>query len=623
VQLALPVGWWSFAVAGLWLGRNLRHPPTLAGAAVELTTAVVCGWIYLWAAHRRPTTALALPEFPGVALALAWIAAAAAGSDTPAPGGGDPLGGGAPSALLAVVAVLGVGLVATWIPVPTPGPFVGPREAIAGALAAVVGLCASAWSDPTWFPSSHTLATLAPGLVSVAVVTAITAVATVRPRSVFSFLMVIAPFLAVFRMPPRHPDPAERIVLVTVDTLRWDHAERMASVQRLAARGATFSDALAAGSWTVPSLGSAHTGLWPSAHGAGRPGGAWPGVAGLDPHVPTLAERLSEAGWATGAATTNVFLVPALGFDRGFDAFLHADARPDAALLVPWLFSRTAGLAPRLLHRDDGEEVVDTALAWLDGTHGPAFLWVHLLDPHLPYHHAELAPEQVLFPTFGPIPTELSTTAVRRGHLRDGPAERAAVRALYAAEVAWADKAVGRLLDGVDARGGATVVLTSDHGEEFWEHGGFEHGHALWPEITHVPFVVAGPGIRGPTVRTDPVSVVDVAPTVLGVAGLQARGLDGVDVFSRVPPDRLRRIQGTLYFVQQQAVVLGAYALVAADGAPMRLYYRQVDPGWTVNMADLRPEAVDVLAPLLDPRMSAGPAATVDAQALKALGYVE
>ncbi len=590
------MGWVTFAAAELWLGMGLRDPPSIGGAAVELAAVLFLGMLHARVASRRPGTALSLPELPGVALAVAWIAAAAAAGTEIAEGGGAPLGGGVTGALLAAVVLVGVGLVAVRIPMRGSPPAYVPRAALAGVIAAVVGLVASASADPTFFPSARPLPPGPGGLVP--------------------------------RIAGAAGAGGERIVLVTVDTLRADSARRMESVKRLAARGATFTDALATGSWTVPSLGSALTGRWPETHGAGRPGEAWPGVVGLDARTPTIAERLRDAGWHTGAAATNVFLVPALGFDRGFDAFLHTDARPDAPLLLPWIGSRTAALAPKKLHRNDGEEVVDLALDWLDTTGGgPAFLWVHLLDPHLPYHHAVLAPDDPLFPSLGRLPARtLSTTTVRRGHLRAGPTQRAAVRALYDAEVAWADRALVRLLDGIEARGGATILLTSDHGEELWEHGGFEHGHAMWPEITHVPFVLVHPDAAGPIVRDDPVSLVDVAPTLLALAGLPPGESDGVDVRSAFDHARVRRMQGTLYFGYQQAVLERDHALVAEDGQPARLYDRAVDPGWTKDLMAERPDLAARLIPLLSPRTSGRPtanAADVDAEALRALGYTE
>jgi arylsulfatase A-like enzyme len=591
----LAVGWLTFAAAELWLGAGLRHPPSIGGAAVELAALGFLGMIHARAASLRPGTALSLPELPGLALAGAWVAAAAASSTDRAEGGGAPLGGGTTSALLAAVVLMGVGLVAARIPLRGSRPAFVVRAAIAGAIAAVVGLVASARADPTLFPSTRTIPDALAALVP--------------------------------RMGRDSSGGSERIVLVTVDTLRADAATNMESVRRLASRGTTFTDALAAGSWTVPSLGSALTGRWPENHGAGRPGDGWPGVVGLDPNVPTLAERLRDAGWHTAAAATNVFLVPALGFDRGFDQFLHTDARPDAPLLLPWLGSRTASLAPKKLHRNDGEEVVDLALRWLDrARRGPAFLWVHVLDPHLPYHHAVLAPDHPLYPSLGRSPAHaLSTTAVRRGHLRDGPIQRDGVRELYAAEVAWADRALLRLLDGIDARGGATILLTADHGEELWDHGGFEHGHAMWPEITHVPFLLARPDAAGPILRDDPVSLVDIAPTILALAG-QTAETDGLDVRAAIDPGRLRRMQGTLYFGHQQAVVEREHALVAEDGRPARLYDRAADPTWTKDIAAERPDVAARMIGLLSPRTSGRPTAAtadVDAEALRALGYTE
>jgi arylsulfatase A-like enzyme len=629
---AVVVGWAAVVAAEAAAGRVLLDPPGAGAVAAELALALGVGGVHALGVRARPRSMLALPELPALLAAVMWTLAGAFGEQAPIPGGGAPASGGWPSALAAAWSTLALGVVASRLRMPAGwarGAAV--RAALAAPLAAVVALAVTGRTDPSWHPSDVSL-----GPIGAAVgLAALAGAGIAGASSVRAWLGLVASGVVagVATWPPSVDDgPAgPLILLVTVDTLRTDAASEMASVRRLAARGERFDDALAASSWTIPSVASALTGRWPDAHGAGRPGRGWPGIAGLDGRVQTLQERFRAAGWRTGASVANAFLVPLLGFDRGWDAYLHADALPRAPLLWTWLAGRSAGGARHDQHRDDGLAVVDRALAWWDhGRSEPTLLWVHLLDPHTPYFHAVLGQDHPLYPVVGATPGEdLDATAIRRGEVRDGPRERAAVAALYRAEVGHADRALGRLLDGLEARGaleGATVLLTSDHGEELWEHGGFEHGHALWPEVTAVPLVLVHPEGRAGTVRRDPASGVDVAATLLAAAGIGADGLDGVDLRGPVAGDRLRRIQGTFYFRQQQAVVRGRHALVEADGAAPALYDRVADPGWTVDRAGEASDVVEALARELAPgwadQAEAG-ALELDVEALRALGYLQ
>jgi arylsulfatase A-like enzyme len=624
VNPILPLAWLAFAVCELALSGPLRHPPTLSGAALELGGLGLIGLCH--ARVAVPGTLLASPALPGAALALAWGVAALCSPSAPVEGGGGPQSGG----VLAVLAVLWVLLAAAELARRVPWAEGRAPAAVAvasSALGALLALSLSTWADPTCFPSPATLPLLGVALLrGLGAALGLALLASWRPAwggpaaALLGLLLSWHP-----RLQPEPPGPL--LLLVTVDTLRADVAEQMPSVSALASRGERFVDAVSTAAWTVPAMGSVMTGQWPATHGAGRHGLPWPGLVALSPQQPTLAERLSGQGWRTVAALSNSFLVPVLGFDRGFHTFLHSDARPDAFLLLPWLAGHHADLAPRFLHRNDAREVVSDALdLWAQQGSAPTFLWVHLLDPHLPYHHAVLPSDDPLRRSVGTI-GELDATAIRRGELRDDPEVRAAVRQRYEAEVAWTDQALSVLFEGVFARADparTTVILSADHGEELWEHGGFEHGHALWPEITEVPLVLVRPGGAAGTVRTEPASLVDVAPTLLAAAGLPLPEGPGLDLARPVPLDRVRRLQGTLYFRQQQAVLRGPHALVSVEGEGLHLYDRAADPTWSQELLQAPPPE---LQSLLDPDwelpwLGQGPL-DLDRKALEALGYLD
>lgn len=321
--------------------------------------------------------------------------------------------------------------------------------------------------------------------------------------------------------PGRGPD----VLLVVVDTLRADAVG--AATPRwdaLAAEGALFTTCRAPSSWTKPSTASLLTGLYPTEHGALEFESMLPGAA------TTLAETLRAAGWRTAAFTDNPFVSVAYGFGQGFDAFTgRAPSTVARGTLLLQAASqvrlRLAGGAaysfgPGVETGADG--ILGGAVDFLLASDGrPAFAYAHLIEPHYPYtppppfdggrrrvdppHSSGILP----FDSFPALPD----------------ADVAIMRANYAGEVSAADAALGRALDRIRAAGrldGTLVVITSDHGEEFHEHGGWTHGQSLYEELVRVPLLVrppAGAPGRGRRVEA-PVSLVDVAPTVLGLAGV-------------------------------------------------------------------------------------------------------
>jgi arylsulfatase A-like enzyme len=236
----------------------------------------------------------------------------------------------------------------------------------------------------------------------------------------------------------------------------------------------------------------------------------------------TLAERFREAGYETGAFVSNFVLRRASGLDAGFavydDAFSSAEPnRPD-------------------YYERDAAATTARALAWLaERGSEPLFLFVHYQDPHGPY----LPPTEWLdrFPSRETDDAALPVLAadeapggIPRYQALPGLDRLGQYTRRYAAEIAYFDASFSELIRAFDARGGPNVVLvTADHGESFGE-GGFylSHGHATTPDQAHVPMLLRTPGLA-PGRRADPVHHVDVAPTLLALAGLpvppEARGL--------------------------------------------------------------------------------------------------
>ncbi len=274
--------------------------------------------------------------------------------------------------------------------------------------------------------------------------------------------------------------PIERVLLVTIDTLRGDALgcyggpARTPRLDALADSGLRFAAAFAPAPLTLPSHASLFTALDPPQHGV-RDNASFR----LDPEIPTLAERFSEAGFATAAFVAAMVLDRQYGLDRGFDLYDdHLGIQHGAGV---------HGIPER-----PAREVVDAALGWLETAPDRFLLWVHLYDPHAPYR--------------GPF-WQLTEDQTQR----------------YLGEVEYADEQLGRLLQSLDERwpGEATlVVFTSDHGESLGQHDEGTHSLGIYDATQRIPLLLRG--ARLPRGSVDSlVRLVDLGPTLLALAGLE------------------------------------------------------------------------------------------------------
>jgi len=424
------------------------------------------------------------------------------------------------------------------------------------------------------------------------------------------------------------PPRVRSVVLIIIDTLRADHLgawgyprPTSAELDRRVAQGALFERAFSPSSWTLPSFASLYTGLWPSAHGVGREPGSDRRFTSLAPGLRPLAEILAGYGFATAAVANNPFLHPGFGLARGFGAYHYVYgnlARQPRASQIAW-----------------------DALRWLDARDPDRrfLLAVHFFDPHLSYD-----PDPSVRGTFtagygGSLALPLGGFGkANAGWAPRELSDRAFVAAAYDEELLFVDHQLARFFAGVEQRGlwdETLVVLTADHGEELFEHGGFEHGHSLHQEVLHVPLVIWGPGVRPGRIAT-PVSLVDVLPTLLDALGLPpAPGLAGVSLWPlamRGAPlaERALVAEGVLHGPERRALVRWPWKLLEVDGGAPRLFDLMADPAERSDLAAADPERVRALAAELA-ELRAGPTAVGPApdlddttrRQLSGLGYLD
>lgn len=295
--------------------------------------------------------------------------------------------------------------------------------------------------------------------------------------------------------PPASPPASQEkpdLVLITIDTLRPDfltpYGEKMPLAPQLTAlaqQGTTYLRARAHSPWTGPSVASLMT---------GRMSAGLDRMAELAPTLPTLAEQLERQGYRTLAAVNNPRLAADTGMNRGFERY------------------RTFG--------EDEELVAALPELLKSGKAGqPVFLWVHLLGPHLPFDPSE---QDLAVAGWDPSLGEptYEEGEVIKPEAEFSPEERRKFRLLYRADIHHADRNLGQVLEAVRARlPKAALVLTSDHGEEIWEHGAHGHGHAFWRELLAVPLLAVGPLWKPGSTDSHLVRLCEVAPTFLKLAG--------------------------------------------------------------------------------------------------------
>jgi len=616
-------GWLAFAAAEIALSGAMIGKPSLAGAAAELALLGLIGLLH--GAAVRCWSWLGGPFAPA-----AWSLVIVALARTIAHDGVRHRLHLGLFDLVVVAIVAGLAGRALERRAPSWGPALATLAGPIGAIAA------NALHGYYLGGAHHVLRSLdeaIPWLVPTAVIAALLALIWQRQAPVWSLAagLVVAGTIAVHlptaALRPRALDGVPRSVLVvTIDTLRRDDALNMASYARLARRGVAFDDALSTSSWTLPALASLMTGTDVSEHGARRLTHGWPSVGAIDDDLATLAERLDDAGYATGAVVANSFTSRASGLARGFDHWRNLMRTPHSRWLGLGLIGRRPDLGPRDASTHDGAIVVDEGLHWLRRRGRPFFLWLHLSDPHLPYHHATLTPESALFDALGGDGArDLDVATLRQGQLWHEPAVAAEMRRLYRDEVAHADLQVMRLLDELDALDlleQTVVVFSSDHGEEFLDHDGWEHGHTFHEELVAIPLVIVAPDLA-PGQRADPVSLSDVAPTVAALLGQPWPSGSGHDALASdpIPADRARHLGGHLYRRPGAAVVVGDLKLVREGDGPARLYRRS--SGETRNIAGDDPALAEHLESLVHDHLArTGERTDVDDDALRALGYV-
>lgn len=403
-------------------------------------------------------------------------------------------------------------------------------------------------------------------------------------------VLALSSLFSSCRRPAPSADPRPNILLVVIDTLRADKLGSYGStlgltpnLDALARQSTRFERAFAHAPWTLPSFASLFTATPPTVHGAG---GEMQRFKKLRDSARTAAECFKAAGYATGAVVNVDFLTKPFGMDQGY-------AVGDYDFFAP----------------KDNQDMrratatTDAALGWLKAHAGEQFFcFVHYFDPHLIYDPPPEFRKRFAAPedreeggwVYG---SREDVIHLRKGEGTLDPAVIRRAERLYNGEVAYTDAEVARLLAGLAELklDSSTIVLfTVDHGEEFLDHGGFEHGHTLYDELLHVPLMIRWPGRVPVTTVSTTVGQVDVIPTLCELAGVApdpaflGRSLMPL-IKEAETVDRPVLSHGNFWGPPKFGWRHGGYQLIQRpDG--LELFHVDQDPGQTRNLAGAQPE---------------------------------
>lgn len=418
---------------------------------------------------------------------------------------------------------------------------------------------------------------------------------------------------------------ARNVLVYLIDTLRADKLRpynqqsrvETPGLERYVQHATLFEQGFTQENWTKPSVATLLSGLLPWQHRA------MDGESTLPASVAILPEIFRKEGFETAGFVCNGYVSRPFGFERGWGRFKNYIKEGQ---------------------RTQARFVASDVLAWLDqrDKDKPFFLYVHTIDPHVPY----IPPPETLqrydpSPYSGPVDftrDRLLLEKVKGKRVRLNDRDRKRLEALYDGEISYHDVHMAAILEGLERRQlseETLVVITADHGEEFFDHDSVGHGHSLYQELLRVPFIIRVPGLSAASSRiTESVGLVDIAPTIADAVGVTLP--DKVAGRSLLPllrgeKDSAPRVMVAGSNDAWRAIIVDDLKLIQRTYDDVQIYDLRSDPAEKNNLANERPLALRYLRGLLglslvgtEGRTHRARATRIDAATeaqLRALGY--
>jgi len=378
----------------------------------------------------------------------------------------------------------------------------------------------------------------------------------------------------------------ENVIVVLIDTLRADKLSpyngesrvKTPGLQTFLRHAAVMLNARTQENWTKPSVATLLSSLLPWEHNATK------GESKVPNSVELLPELLRKRGYYTGSFIANGYVSDKFGFKQGWHTYRN--------------YIREG-------RRSKAQYVRADVLEWLDERpkDKPFFLYMHTIDPHVPYkppHSFVSAYDTDDYS--GPVDFRATSSLLEKvkiGSVKLNKRDKRRLMALYDAEISYHDVHFAAVMEGLEKRGlsdNTMVIITSDHGEEFWDHGSVGHGHSVYDELLHVPLIVKIPGVtHGAMKLDDAVGLVDIMPTILEALGQEVpEHLTGESFLPQLKgsPSDAPRTAVSGFMRGWRTLAVGNYKLVQRTLRHTWLYNTAADPGEKTNLAPEQPLAV-------------------------------
>jgi len=430
-------------------------------------------------------------------------------------------------------------------------------------------------------------------------------------RAVGGEVRVVAPGIVTLDgAAPTATRPIKNVIVYLIDTLRADKLQAVNPRSRVLTPGlarfvetaAVMAGAHTQENWTKPSVATLLSSLFPWQHQAITTEAVVPN------DVELLPETLSARGFHTGAFIANGYVSDRFGFRQGWTSYRN--------------YVREG-------RRNVAQYVAADVLEWLDQRpqEKPFFLYVHTIDPHVPYKPPRQFLEMYDATPYSGVVNFASDNEllekIKAGRIPLNARDKVHLEALYDGEISYHDVHFNSILDGLARRNLADdtmVIIVADHGEEFWDHGSVGHGHSVYEELLHIPMIVRLPGTTATALRVeDAVGLVDVMPTVLEALGQPLpNGLAGQSFLPLLRGETADapRTAVSGFMEGWRTVVSGRYKLIHRTLERQMLYDLSRDPHEQTDLGPEHPIGVRYLRGMLG--MALG--AAEDAPAAAATG---
>ena len=409
---------------------------------------------------------------------------------------------------------------------------------------------------------------------------------------VLRILCVIATLFLLTGCEKKQQTFKPNLVLISIDTLRADHLScygynrpTSPTLDKIASEGLLFEDASATSPWTLPSHGTLLTGFYPGQIGLNNK------LSKLPSEIETLATVLSRHFFVTGAIVNSIYLSQKYGLSKGFDYFHY----------IPESYT-TTGVAPIIINQ---------SIQWMQKhINQQFFLFLHFYDVHSDYRSLPQYEKDFVSPYHGVVDgTNKQLLLVREGEIVLNKVDTTHLSDLYDAGIRQLDDQLKKLFDFLRQEvllKKTFIIITSDHGEEFLEHGKILHSQTHYQEAVHIPLIIHGPGIPRSRKMKEVVSLVDVMPTVLSLLGIpRPSSLAGLDLCPLWQKDNSKALDRFIFIEADKKNVRDDIKRVVRKGT-YKLHYNLLtkesefydltnDPKERFNIISEFPSLVEVL----------------------------